>query len=257
MKKILFVLLSGLVILSACSSGETSEEDAVEGEHEEEPVFSEEDVELAEEMIMYASQLEEEFTVAANEKWEELKKENPELYNADNLYNELDETEREEAIKEVFDPLAIEMIVEPFFEEYGEYLYEDKRDMLPAIQYTQYNQESEGSEILDDYSFYPTYDNLTIASNNVELVEELEIHELNFTIDTENTTFYKDFDDNTIGRQQYVEPSDEITFYKTQENEFIIGTLPILGEYQNEITYDSDSQIERSKELINSLPSLQ
>lgn len=252
MKKVVFILLSTLIILSACSSEEEPQAEKVE----EEPVFTEDDIELTHEMIMYAHDLEKEFVEEANKKWEELKEQDPELYNADNHYNELDKIEREESIKEIFDPMATEMIIKPFFNRYEKYLIANKKNNLPAINFTKYSQEGESANVTDDYTFYPTYDHLSLESEKVQEIEDYNIHELVVNLDKENTVFYKDFESDTIGTSMYVEPSDKITFYKS-DGKIIIGRFPILGEYQNKLSFDSEHTSEKTKELLDELPPLE
>jgi hypothetical protein len=254
MRKILLLMLSGFVILSACGDEEVQEKEPED--EQEEVAFTDEEMELAEDMVMFANELENEYAAAANEKWEELQEENPDLYNAELSYDAYEKEERQEAIEETFYPMAKEMISEPFFEEYGEHIYLKEDELLPGFNYTQYKQDRDNSSVERDYTFYPMYENLSISSIEMKPIPELDIHELEISIDKDSTTFYKDYEADTSITEEYKNPSDKITFYKTEDDEFVIGTFPIMGEYQNEINYDSDRQIESAQELLKSLPEL-
>jgi len=245
MKKLVILLLS-IVFVTACSA--SSEEDA-QKEQEQEPIFTEEDIDLAKEMIQYAQELEEDFVVTANEDYKNKINENPERYNSDEFGSPFDE----DKFMQDFKPLSKEKILDPFIEKYGQHVVGKENTELESrvnvSHFSQTESEDSNGEKLEERQFFPTYENLTLKEPVIEYYELYGVHELVLPIDMENTTSFNDVEGSPI--------LDKITFYKTEEGELLIGKFEYLkGNQYYHVNTANDEYSKDTQEDLNNLPSL-
>lgn len=240
MKKLVVLFLAGL-LLTACGDSGTDE---TQQEDSDEPVFTDEDIALADEMIEFVQDKEGEFVEEANKKLEETR----ESYDQYETMTEGFTANKE--IREDFQSLSNDMILEPFLEEYGQYVIkrEDRENMNFRVNVKNYDENGE-SISLEDFQIVPSYENLTLEEPIMEYHDKYDVHELIFPVNTEETALF--MTDATSNSSL----SDRFTFYKTQEGELIVGIFESLLYNSNVFNFKDDT--EDIQEDLQELPSLQ
>lgn len=232
MKKVLALLIA-VMLLSACSDSEATEE---QQESEEEPVFTQEDIDLAKEIIAFVQEKEIEFVEEANK----------ELDRTRESYEEFETmTEGFTADKEISEDLQVlskEMILDPLKEQYGDNLIERDDKELNFRVNVKIDDENGQSLSLEDYEIVPSYENLELEESIIEYHDQHNVHELVFPVDAENTTLF------TVENDTNTTVYDEFTFYKSESDDLIIGKMSrlqynaMISDFEDPEDYHEDSQ---------------
>lgn len=254
MKKILVLLLTGILLVACGSSGATevqqeeevkaepvSEEIVIEEVPEEEPVFVEEDIALAKEMIEFIQQKEDEFVEEANKEFDKTR-DSYEEYN-----NFLLGTTADDEIRNDFQKLSNDMILNPFLDKYGQHVIEQsKRNFMYLVNVRAYS--DDGKRLpLSKFEITPSYQHFNLEEPIIEYHEQYNVHELTFPV-SENTELFvtEKETDNTV--------HDEFTFYKTEDGDLIVGKFSSL-KFNAHVDFEDDP--EDVREDLQELPPLQ
>lgn len=248
MKKVLFILVSTLIVLSACSSEEEQNQEEVE----QEPAFTEEDIALAKQMITDAHDLEKAFVEEANTELEKMREEGHVFDASDG--NSLAKKEAEAIVNE-FEPMLHDMVTQPFLDKYSSNIvtresYEITNDILVS-RFEQEPSDENTYKKIDEFEIFERYENLSLLGEEVVYHNLYDIHELIININEEVTTTYTDL--GTRGRM-----SDSFTFYKTQDGDLLIGEFDYIhNNVKLSLDKDDEEVDEKVQEKMNELPPLQ
>lgn len=242
MKKIIILLLTGILLTACGDSGvtEAQQEDGVK----DEPVFTDEDITLAKEIIEFVQEKEMVFVEEANK----------ELDKTRETYEQYETmTEGFTAIKEIredFKPLSREIVLEPLLEEYGGHFVkrEDRENMGFRVNVKNYDENGK-SISLDDFHVVPSYENLTLENPIIEYHKQYGVHELIFRVNKENTNIFK------VDGTPNSSLNDSFTFYKTKEGNLIVGVFEPILYNSNVFNFEGDP--ENVQEDLQELPPLQ
>lgn len=240
MKKTLILLLV-VVLLTACSnSGATETQD----EEKNEPVFTDEDIALAKEIIEFVHEKETEFVEEANKELDKTR-------NSYEKYETMTEgfTANKE-IREDFKPLSKKIVLDSLLEQYGDNVIkrEDKENMEFRVNVRNYDADGE-SISLSDFQITTSYENLELEEPTIEYHDQYGVHELIFPVNEENTTIF--MPDAT----QNSSLNDRFTFYKTRDGDLIVGVFESI--LYNAKVSDFEDDPEDVQEDLQELPPLQ
>ncbi|WP_404456996.1 membrane lipoprotein lipid attachment site-containing protein (plasmid) [Virgibacillus necropolis] len=237
MKKIVILFLVAILFLTACSK-DKKEEDQNEKELSNQPTFTEEDINLAKDIIAYTQQLEKEFVQKANKKLDKTRNEYREKYVGSEA------SKRSEKIAEDMQGLAKKVILDPLVKKYGDHIMKDGK-LNTDINVDMFKWEGNDTrKIIDENRVFLSYENLHYHDPTIEYHKKYDVHELVFEVNEEKT---KIFNRDTF--------TYEFTFYKTEDGKLIIGQLVPLKSniYVNDFTDDKEDVLEE----LNQLPPLQ
>jgi len=241
MKKTALLLLVILVIvlLAACSNSSSSDTT-----QENEPIFTEEDIGLAKEMIAFIQQKESEFVEVANQKL------NEERSYYEQYESVLEGQSADLKIQNDFIPLANDMVLNPFLEEYGErFIKNDHAENLEFRVNVKTYDETGESVSLEEFQIVPGYENLTLEDPIIEYHEQYDVHELIFPVNEESTNIFNAEKKNSDSLQ------DRFTFYKTEDGQLIFGIYePVMNRAS---VFDFEDAPEDVQEDLEALPPLQ
>lgn len=244
MKKVLVLLLTGILFAACGNSGSTQAQQ--EDKAQEEPVFTEEDIALAKEMIEFVQEKENEFVQKANEELDKTRNSYEEYQTMTNGFTANKE------IREDFQDLSNDMILTPLLDNYGQHIIEGERwDLQTRVNVKDYeiNGEQVNSIQLEDYEIAMSYENLNLEEPTIEYHEQYGVHELVFPIDDENTVPF------ITQKETNSTTYEEFTFYKTKDGELLIGKFSPL-QY-NALVLDFEDDPEDVHEDLQELPPLQ
>jgi len=237
MKKLFILFITGILLAACGDSGSDNTQ------QEDEPVFTDEDIALAEEMIEFVQDKEREFVEEANKELDETR----DSYEEYETMTEGFTANKE--IREEFQDLSNDMILEPFVENYGQHIIqrEDRENLNFRVNVKNYDENGE-SVSLEDFQIVPSYENLDLEEPVMEYHDQYDVHELIFPVNEENTTLF--ITDSSSNTTVY----DKFTFYKTKEGELLVGKMSRL---QYNVMISDFEDPEDVQEDLQELPPLQ
>lgn len=243
MKKIILLLLTGILITACGDSGVTKEQQ--ENDVKEEPVFTDEDIALAKEIIEFVHEKESEFVQEANK----------ELDNTRDSYEQFQTMTEgftaDKEIREDFQSLSNDMILVPLLDEYSQYIVEgEKWELQSRVNVKNYedNNKAGGRSPLDKFQIVMSYEDLQLQEPIIEYYDQYDVHELIIPVNKGTKIFRAD-------KTPESALSNRFTFYKTENGNLIIGRLSPL-QY-NAMVLDFDRDIEKVQDDLKQLPPLQ